>query len=143
MCRYVRPILLVLLIAVGGKLVAMWVRSYETADQWPGHLSSNWHYLLASKQGCLAILLLRPHGAAGWWRKQYRSVPVNDELSFPNGNMRRYGSTLGFGWIRDPIYSVMRSTQTLPDGRQISLFGAAIASLRGAGPPFRIGFSSC
>lgn len=47
--------------------------------------------------------------------------------------MRRQ-TRLGFGWIRDPIYHVMHSTQTLPDGTEVTFLGAATAGLRGAGP---------
>jgi hypothetical protein len=134
MLRYVRAIILLVCIAAACKLVALWVRSYRFADQWPGPIWRNSTYLVASKQGCLTALLLRPHGAPGWWLRQYRSVPVGDELSFPGGDMRYYKSTIGFGWIRNPHYSVMRSTQTLPDGSTIMLLGAASATLRGGGP---------
>ena len=71
---------------------------------------------------CLAIYSYFPNEA------------VDDELSFPVGPVEQYQKILGFGWLDQPMYMVMRSTQTLPDGSSISMWGAATATLAGSGP---------
>jgi hypothetical protein len=131
--RIIRIAILLLSCVACVALVAMWVRSFETAEQWPRRTSDRM-YLVASKQGRVAFLTFEPHGVPVWWERQHRSLPVVDELSFPRGDLRRDGTNLGFSWVQNPIYSVMRSTQTLPDGRQIMIMGAATAGLRGGGP---------
>lgn len=118
------------------KLIVLWYHSYDVAELWPGRVLADRTYLVASKQGAVVIMVLRRHGAPGWWEKQRRSYPVDDELAFPHVDMRHYRQTLGFGWIENPLYMVMRSTQTLANGKQFMMFGAATASLRGAGPVF-------
>lgn len=112
-------------------LIALWVRSYHTADRLHGRIWFPQSFLIASKEGKVTVIVLRWHGAENWWRWAVVSYPVDDELSFPAFD---YRTRLGFAWLRDPTYMVMRSQQTLPDGTTISLFGAATATLRGAGP---------
>jgi hypothetical protein len=111
----------------------LWIRSYHSADRLHGRFWERHSFLVASKEGRLIAVAFQSHGAPGWWKWETRSYPVNDELSFPFGSVRQYESALGFGWIVQPAYMVMRSTRTLQDGTQISLFGAAIASLNGSG----------
>lgn len=114
--------------------VLLWVRSYHTADRLHGRIWNQQSFLLGSKEGAIVAIVFRSHGAPGWWQWETRSYPVDDELSFPFGSVEQYESHLGFGWLTNPIYMVMRSTQTLPGGQQIMVFGAATATLNGAGP---------
>jgi hypothetical protein len=115
-------------------LIVLWVRSYKTADRLHGRFWGRQSFVLASKEGGVAAIVFRSHGAPGWWRWETISYPVEDELSFPAGPTCQYVNTLGFGWLRRPLYMVMRSTQTLPDGSTVTFFGAATATLNGAGP---------
>jgi hypothetical protein len=123
-----------LCLIAGLLLVALWARSYETADRLHGRFWGRHAFLLASKEGRVAAVALRWHGAPNWWRWGTISYPVDDELSFPLGPVRQYENALGFGWLHRPIYMVMRSTQTLPDGTSVMVFGAATATLQGTGP---------
>ena len=62
-----------------------------------------------------------------------RSHQIDDELSFPFGDVKQYEKFPGFGIIRNPIYFVMPSTVQRADGTTIMVFGAATATLRGWG----------
>ena len=112
----------------------LWVRSYSVADRIHGVIWRPTSFVVASKSGRVSVVLFRWHGAPSWWRWQIVSHPTDDELSFPFGAPKNYERLLGFGWLHDPLYMVMRSIQILPDGTEVFVFGAATASLRGAGP---------
>jgi hypothetical protein len=115
-------------------LVMLWVRSYSTAHRLHGVVWRPTSFVLASQSGRVSLVVFRWHGAADWWRWKVLSYPVDDELSFPCGGPANYERRLGFGWLRDPLYMVMRSTQTLADGTEVNVWGAATATLSGAGP---------
>lgn len=109
------------------------VRSYSHADRLHGHMGPLGSFLLASKEG--RIVFVTVSGAnQGIRRWMFVSFDVNDELSFPLGPMEQHESWLGFGWMRDPLYMVMRSTIGGPRAKVIHIMGAASTSLRGAGP---------
>jgi hypothetical protein len=110
--------------------MGMWVRSYQAADRYNGVI---WHFhsiLLASKQGRFIPVYFLCDGASLHWGN-VTSYPVDDELSFPRGNVRQYERALGFGWMVDPILLVMRPVQRLPDGELYELFGDATSTLTG------------
>ena len=115
-------------------LIALWVRSYRTADRLHGRVWGRQSFLLASKEGRVAAVVFQWHGAANWWRWEMFSYPVDDELSIPVGPVEQYEKSLGFGWLSRPMYMVMRSEQTLPNGSRVDVLGAATATLNGAGP---------
>lgn len=121
-------------VVVCALLIALWVRSYQTADRLHGRIWFPESFLLAAKEGSVTLVVLRWHGAANWWQWEIQSYSVDDEMSFPVGPVDQYESALRFGWITNPIYMVMPSTQTLADGSQVSMWGAATATLRGGGP---------
>jgi len=113
-------------------LVLLWVRSYGVADRLHGRIWGKESLIVASRYGRVAVVVFHWHGARNfeWQLVQY---PAGDELAFPgySASQRRW---LGFGWLSDPLYHVMRSTQTMPDGTTIHTFGAATAMLQGGGP---------
>jgi hypothetical protein len=115
-------------------LIVLWVRSYRIADRLHGRFWVGEEFLLASKEGRVAAVVLHWHGTANWWPWKVVSYPVNDELSFPVGSVQQYVKRFGFGWLDRPEYMVMRSKQQRPDGSTFTLFGAATATLNGAGP---------
>jgi hypothetical protein len=115
-------------------LIVLWVRSYKTADRLHGHTSDGQAFLIASKEGRIANVLFRWDAAPNWFRWKLISYPIGDELSFPVGTVQGYKNKFGFGWLNHPIYYVMRSTQQLPDGSTVDVWGAATTMLDGAGP---------
>jgi hypothetical protein len=115
-------------------LCLMWVRSYRAADRLDGRIWFPRSFLVASKEGAVACIVFRWHGAENWWRWDTVSYPVDDELSFPGGPVDQFQNAIGFGWLDQPMYMVMRSTQKLPDGSEIMVWGAATATLNGGGP---------
>lgn len=133
MIRRLRNLISVMCVLAGVLLVVLWVQSYKTADRLHGRFWGRQSFVIASKQGRVTIIVFRSH-APDWWRWETQSYPVDDELSFPLGNPRQYEKAVGFGWIDHPIYMVMRSVQTMPDGRENLVLGAATATLQGAGP---------
>lgn len=114
-------------------LLGLWIRSYESADRLHGRIRGYCDFTIASKQGRVVAFCFMPHGHPNWWKWETRTYPVDDELSFPSGDPRRYSPYAGFGVIGDQFYSVMRSTYHTPDGNTIMMFGAASATLRGRG----------
>ena len=114
-------------------LIAMWVRSYYQADRLHGRISGRQSFVIASKQGRVATLAFRWHGAENWWQWGLHTYAVDDEMSFPVGSVRQYEAALGFGYVKDPVYMVTRSNFETPEGATILISGAAIATLRGRG----------
>src|SRR4051812_13479439 len=108
---------------VAVSLCVLWVRSYRTADRLHGRVKGKQSFLVASKEGRVAAVVFQWHGAANWWQWDRFSYPVDDELSFPVGPMEQYEKSLGFGWLSRPMYMVMRSEQTLPDGSTVDVGG--------------------
>jgi hypothetical protein len=122
-------------------LALLWVRSYRAADRLHGRVWGKQSFIVASKYGLLSVIGFRWHGAREFeWRMV--SFPADDELSFPWTTSNRW-RFLGFGWLNDPLYNVMRSTQTLPDGTTAHFFGAAVATLHGGGPVIPFWFLVC
>lgn len=108
----------------------LWARSYWFADRLDGRISAKYALIISSKQGELVITVFQWHGASNWmWRVQ--SLPVDDVMSFPVGDVRQYVKFLGFGSIDRPIYFVMNPEQQTPQGK-IMIFGAATATLNGS-----------
>ena len=126
--RLLRFILLVTLAVMLGITTLCWARSYSSADRIHGRLWRRASFLIASKQG---RLVASPGGDPKWWNWEFRSYSVDDELSFPVGPIHQYESTLGIGWIKNPFYSAMRSTQILPDGTKVRVLGAATETFQG------------
>jgi hypothetical protein len=130
-------------VVTGGALVvyalsfALSTQSHHTAGRLHGRLWGEKSFLLGAKEGRIVAIVFDSH-APGWWQWETHRYPVEDELSFPLGHVAQYESWAGFGWISRPGYFLMRPTQTLPNGRQITFFGAATASLNGGGPIFPI-----
>jgi hypothetical protein len=95
-------------IALAGScfLVAMWARSYSMADVLVhGPVGNDDFIELVSNRGRVIVLQLHNQFAStprSWERK---SVSVNEGRPFPFGQVRKYESFLGFGWIRGPIRS--------------------------------------
>ena len=85
--------------------VILWVRSYHTAELLHGVLWGDRLLKVTSKQGKLVVLPFRPAFARGYWKWEIRRYPADSPLSFP-ADVRRPGSKLGFGLIRDPSYSL-------------------------------------
>lgn len=115
--------------AVCAILLCMWMRSYREADRLHGRLWDRESFLVGSKQGAVSYLWFRSHGHEKWWQWAMPTYAVDDEMSFPVGDIDQYQNRLGFGHLDDPIYFVMPMEQ---NGRM--MMGAAIATLRGAGP---------
>ena len=134
MIRRILNVATVLCILACIALASLWVRSHRIADRLHGRIWFPQSFLLASKEGHVAVIVLQWHGAKNWWRWRVVGYPVDDELSFPTGGAKQYASWLGFGWINNPLYMVMRSSFTRPDGTEVMLMGAATATLRGSGP---------
>jgi len=118
---------------VAALCVVMWIRSYRQADRLHGRIWMPEAFVVASKEGGVALMAFKWHGADNWWDWERQSWPVDDEMSFPVGSMDQYDTALGFGWLRDPLYMVMPSTINTPQGPMM-VFGAATATLRSAGP---------
>ena len=133
MMRRARQIASVFSVVACVALVALWVRSYEQADRLHGRFWGRQSFLIASKQGRVAAVAFRWHGAADWWQWGKFTYAVDDEMSFPVGSVRPYESGLGFGYVKNPVYMVMRSTFETPEGATILISGAAVATLRGWG----------
>ena len=104
--------------------IVLWVRSYSTADRLHGRVWDKHSFIIASKQGHLAIVLFKWHGARefAWCTMRF---PADDSMSFPLGPTHQYVNRAGFGTIVNPSYHGMPPVQRLPDGREIHLFGAA------------------
>ena len=133
MMRRARQIASVFSVVACVALVALWVRSYEQADRIHGRLWERQSFLVASKQGRVTAVAFRWHGAEKWWQWGTHTFAVDDEMSFPVGSVRQYESGLGFGYVKNPVYMVMRSTFETPEGATILISGAAVATLRGWG----------
>ena len=131
--KIARLIVLILLFLISASLVAFWLRSHKTADRLHGRLWGRNCFLIASKQGRLIIVGFLSQAAPGWWKWEMRSYPVDDELSFPFGDVKQYETWPGVGIIRNPLYLDMRSTVQRPDGTTIMVWGAATTTLRGWG----------
>lgn len=86
-------------------------------------------FLIGSKQGTVSFLWFRSHGHEEWWRWETRTYDVDDEMSFPVGDVEQYQGLLGFGYLQNPFYYVMRPIQY---GWHV--LGAASTTLRGEGP---------
>jgi hypothetical protein len=104
--RGVRIAVAVLSVAAILSLVVLWVRSYERAERLHGWLSERQAFMIASKQGEVAALTFKPNFHPGFWKWEVRWFPLDSSLSFPSGDMRQYDSVLGFGMIREPIYTL-------------------------------------
>lgn len=130
--RWLQYSLAVALLAFAVGLTFFWVRSYDLADQLHGRIWGRLSFIVASKQGRLTLVLFRSHGHPNWWRWATIAHPVNDEVSFPGGDVRQYETACGFGVIRQPVYQVMRSTYQ-EGGVTVFVGGAATAMLRGSG----------
>ena len=133
MLRYTLRTLAILSLAIGLGLIAFWIRSYDLADRLHGRAWGRESFMVASKQGRITFLWFTSHGHPEWWQWDTRTYDVNDEMSFPFGSVRQYEKTCGFGLIHRPLYHVMRSTYTTPDGATHHVYGAATATLNGSG----------
>lgn len=131
--RVLRKALAIFLLAVAAGLLVFWFRSYASADRLHGRAWGRQSFIVASKQGRLTFLWFTWHGAPNWWQWGMHTHPVDDELSFPAGDVRQYENAAGFGLVHNPIYFVMRSTYQAEDGTTVSVWGAATATLRGSG----------
>ena len=114
-------------------LVAMWIRSYHHADRLQAGLWGERAFIVASKQGRVAVVTARLPAAADWWQSGIHTFPFDDEMSFPVGSVRLFESGLGFGIVRQPYYMVTRSSFETPPGGTVFLSGAAAATLNGSG----------
>lgn len=110
-------------------LIIMWGRSNRHADRLHGRLWDRESILIGSKQGTVSFLWFRSHGHENWWQWETRTYNVDDEMSFPVGDIEQYQGRLGFGYLQNPFYYVMRPVQ---NGWHV--LGAASATLRGSGP---------
>ena len=110
-------------------LLFMWGRSYRESDRMHGRLWDRESFLVSSKQGAVSLLWFRSHGHENWWQWETRTYAVDDEMSFPVGDIDQYQNRLGFGYLNRPMYLVMRTEQN-----GFTALGAATATLRGAGP---------
>ena len=110
-------------------LLFMWGRSYREADRLHGRLWDRESFLIGSKQGTVSFLWFRSHGHEKWWQWETPTYAVDDEMSFPVGDIDQYQNRLGFGYLKDPMYLVMPMEQN-----GFMMMGAATATLRGAGP---------
>ncbi len=110
-------------------LLIMWGRSYREADRLHGRLWDREFFLIGSKQGTVSFLWFRSHGHEKWWQWETPTYAVDDEMSFPVGDVDQYQKRFGFGYLNNPMYFVMPMEQN-----GTMMMGAATATLRGAGP---------
>ena len=85
-------------------LIVMWERSNSSADRLHGRLWDRESFLIASKQGTVSFLWFRSHGHENWWQWGVHTFPVDDELSFPVGDVEQYQGRLGFGYLHSPFF---------------------------------------
>jgi hypothetical protein len=83
-----------------------WVRSYRSADRLHGWLSDNRCFLIASKEGRVLAMSFPPAFHPQFWRWEIRQYPVNNPLAFPDNEVYKNASRLGFGIIRSAYYSL-------------------------------------
>lgn len=87
-------------------LLAMWIRSYWTADRLEGWTPGGESLIVASKQGCVATMAFQWKGPADDWRWQLKSTEVDATDSFPAHDMSEHSSRGGFDELDYTVYVV-------------------------------------
>jgi hypothetical protein len=94
--------------------VALWIRSYQRADQLHGRFWGRHCFIVASKQGRLTLVSHRWDVQPDAWRWQVLSDPTGPTApAFPIGDMRMYESAFGFGLIQRPLMMPPETPQHL------------------------------
>jgi hypothetical protein len=82
----------------------LWVRSYWKADQLHFPLAGGSSCVVASKSGRVVIVSYQS-GKHQWEAGRY-AYPVNDNRSFPVGDVCQYEAAFGFGTLKQPRFAL-------------------------------------
>jgi hypothetical protein len=136
MIRFLRRVICVLFLVASFALVALWVRSFDTADQLRGRLWGEQSFVIASKEGRTTAVLFRWTRAPGYlWRWELVSIPAAEEYTFPWNPAWVQTNRFGFGWNGEP--DPMQGPSPIegdPQNAQVLAFDISIPGLSGAGP---------